>query len=64
MVSGDLTAERELGRIAPTADPATLAPALIGAGHLLFADRTSTPPTPDDVQRVVTAALAGVLREG
>ena len=46
MIAGYLDAERDLGRIAADADVATLAPTLIGAAHLLFADRTGTPPEP------------------
>ena len=39
MIASYLTVERELGRIAADADVDTLAPMLIGAGHLLFAGR-------------------------
>ncbi len=63
MVAAYLTAERDLGRIAAGADIGTLAPMLIGTGHLLFADRKATPPDPDAVRRIVTAAIAGVVRE-
>ncbi|MER6048242.1 TetR/AcrR family transcriptional regulator [Streptomyces sp. BHT-5-2] len=63
MIAGYLTAERELGRVAADADVATLAPTLIGAGHLLFADREGTPPDAAAVRRVVTTVLAGVLPE-
>ena len=42
MVADYLTAERDLGRIAADADVDTLAPTLIGAAHLLFADRTGS----------------------
>ena len=62
MTAAYLTAERERGRIAPGADVDALAPTLIGAAHLLFADRTGTPPDDDAVRRMVTAVLAGVLR--
>jgi AcrR family transcriptional regulator len=62
MIAAYLTAERERGRIAPGADVGALAPALIGAAHLLFADRTSPPPAGDDVRRMLTTVLAGVLR--
>src|SRR5438067_486547 len=44
MIAGYLAAERDLGRVAADADVDTLAFTLIGAGHLLFADRESTPP--------------------
>ncbi|MCP2259288.1 transcriptional regulator, TetR family [Streptoalloteichus tenebrarius] len=60
MVAAYLTAERELGRIAPDADIDALAPTLVGAGHLLFADRSGTPPEREDVHRMVTTVLAGV----
>ncbi|GGI98424.1 TetR family transcriptional regulator [Saccharopolyspora subtropica] len=59
MIAAYLTAERELGRLTPDADVDTLAPTLVGAAHLLFADRESTPPQPATVHRVVTTVLAG-----
>jgi AcrR family transcriptional regulator len=62
MIASYLTAERELGRIAADADVGTLAPTLIGAGHLLFADREGGPPEPGAVRKVVTAVIAGVAR--
>ena len=62
MIASYLTAERELGRIAADADAGTLAPTLIGAGHLLFADREGGPPEPGAVRKVVTAVMAGVAR--
>ena len=58
MIAGYLAAERDLGRITSDADVDTLAPMLIGAGHLLFADRTGPPPVPDAVHKVVTTVLA------
>ncbi|QKV92864.1 TetR/AcrR family transcriptional regulator [Streptomyces sp. NA02950] len=58
-----LTAERDLGRLAPDADVPTLAPTLIGAGHLLFADREGTPPDTDAVHKVVTTVIGGAVRE-
>jgi len=63
MIAGYLTAERELGRVAPDADVQVLAATLIGTGHLLFADRTGVPPEPADVREVVTTIVAGVVRE-
>ena len=63
MINSYLTIERELGRIAADADVDTLAPTLIGAGHLLFADRDSAPPGAEAVCRVVTAVIAGVVTE-
>ena len=60
MITSYLTAERELGRIAADADVDTLAPALIGAGHLLFAGREGTPPEAGAVHKVVTTVIAGV----
>jgi AcrR family transcriptional regulator len=59
MIASYLSAERDLGRIAPDADVETLAPTLIGAGHLLFAGRDGVPPDAEEVRKVVTAVLAG-----
>jgi AcrR family transcriptional regulator len=63
MIASYLTTERELGRIEANADVDTLAPTLIGAGHLLFADREGTPPEAGAVRKVVTAVIAGVVQE-
>lgn len=59
MIAAYLTAERELGRVAADADVDTLAPTLIGAVHMLFADRKGTPPEAGTVHKVVTAVIAG-----
>ena len=61
MIASYLTAERELGRIAVDADVDTLAPTLIGAGHLLFADRQGTPPEAGVVHKVVTTVTSGLV---
>lgn len=61
MVAGYLTAERDLGRVAADADVAVLAPTLIGAAHLLFADRRTAPPEPEDVRSTVATVLTGAL---
>ena len=63
MIASYLTTEQELGRIAADADVDTLAPTLIGAGHLLFADRTGTPPDAGAVHKIVTTVVAGVVQE-
>lgn len=62
MIAAYLTAERELGRLAGDADIDTLTPTLVGAGHLLFADRTSAPPQTAAVRKMVTTVIAGALR--
>ncbi|MFF2808312.1 TetR/AcrR family transcriptional regulator [Streptomyces sp. NPDC058000] len=62
MISVYLDAERELGRVAADADVDTLAPTLIGAGHLLFADREGAPPEAAAVRKVVTTVIAAVTR--
>ncbi|WP_225834180.1 TetR/AcrR family transcriptional regulator [Streptomyces sp. NK08204] len=59
-ITSYLTAERDLGRITADADIDTLAPTLIGAVHMLFADRQGTPPDTGAVRKVVTAVMAGV----
>ena len=63
MIAAYLTAERDLGRIAPDADVDTLAPTLIGAGHLLFAAQEDGPPDPQAVRKIVTTVLASVRPE-
>jgi AcrR family transcriptional regulator len=63
MIASYLAAERDLGRIAADADIGTLAPALLGASHLLFADREGTLPSAEAVGRVVTTVIAGAVRE-
>ena len=62
MIAGYLTAERDLGRIAPDADVDTLAPTLIGAAHLLFTDREGSPPETEAVRKLVTTVLASAAR--
>jgi hypothetical protein len=59
MIAGYLAAERDLGRLAPAADVEVLAGALVGSGHLLFADRTGAPPDHAAVQRMVATVVAG-----
>ncbi|MEU6037217.1 TetR/AcrR family transcriptional regulator [Actinomadura sp. NPDC047616] len=63
MIASYLTAERDLGRLDPDADVDTLAPTLIGAGHLLFADRTGPAPAPEAVRNVVTTVIGAVVRQ-
>jgi hypothetical protein len=60
MIASYLAAERDLGRIATDAGIDTLAPALIGAVHLLFSDREGTPVEAATVHKVVTMVIAGV----
>jgi AcrR family transcriptional regulator len=62
MIASYLTAERDLGRIAANADVDTLAPTLIGAGHLLFADRKGAPPGATAVRKMVTTVIVGVVQ--
>ena len=62
MIASYLTAERDLGRISADADVDTLAPALLGAAHLLFAGRDGTPPEAAAVRKVVTTVIVGVVR--
>ncbi len=62
MVEDYLTAERDRGRLARDAPVEALAPTLVGATHLLFADRTGPPPTRAAVEKTVTTVLAAALR--
>lgn len=61
-VSGYLADEQELGRIAADADIDSLTLSLVGGGHLLYADRDLGTPTTATVHKLVTTALAGVVR--
>ena len=63
MLAAYLTAERDLGRVAAAADIGTLAPTLLGASHLLFADRDGGPPQAEAVHRMVTTVVSGVVRD-
>lgn len=62
MIAAYLTAERESGRLSGDADIDTLAPTLVGAGHLLLADRTSTAPRTAAIHKMVTTVITGALR--
>ncbi len=59
MIAAYLTAERDLGRLAADADLTALAPTLIGAAHLQFADRQGGPPDTKAIRKVVAAVIAG-----
>ena len=63
MIASYLTIERDLGRIAADADVDTLAPALIGTGHLLFAGREGSQPSAEAVRKMVTAVIASAVPE-
>jgi AcrR family transcriptional regulator len=52
-----LFAEQVHGRIDKTADVGTLAVMLIGATHLLYADRKNTPPTHEEIRNIVTTVI-------
>jgi AcrR family transcriptional regulator len=62
MIASYLTAECELGRVAADADVDSLALALIGAGHLLFAGRDGTPPAAGAVHKMVTTVVADIVQ--
>ncbi|MBL1113471.1 TetR/AcrR family transcriptional regulator [Streptomyces sp. 110] len=59
-ITGYLREEQKLGRVAETADPSTVALAVVGAAHHLL--MTSWPGTPDPrpaMTRLVTTLVAG-----
>ncbi len=62
MIAAYLVAERDLGRLSPDAAVDALAPTLIGAGHLLFADRTSPRPDAADVHSTVMTVIGSTIR--
>jgi AcrR family transcriptional regulator len=59
MLASYLNMERELGRLPADADVETMAPMLIGTGHLLFAGRTGEPSDAAAVDTMVRTVLAG-----
>jgi AcrR family transcriptional regulator len=61
MVRAYLLAEQALGRIAGEAEPASLSPMLIGSVHLLLADRTGEPPSPDAIRELIEGVLSQSL---
>jgi AcrR family transcriptional regulator len=61
MIIDYLRAEQDLGRVTAGADIPVLAPTLIGAAHLQFADRAGERPAPDAVRAMVGGVLSGVL---
>ncbi len=63
MIDSYLTTEQQLGRIAADADIDTLAPTLIGTGHMLFAGRQGTPPETGAVHKAVTTVIGGVTQK-
>lgn len=63
MIASYLTTERDLGRITADADIDTLAPMLIGTGHLLFAGQQDTPPDAEALRKVVTTVIAGAVQQ-
>jgi AcrR family transcriptional regulator len=63
MITSYLTLERALGRIADDAEVDALAPTLVGAAHLLFADREGPRPDGVAVRRVVTTVIGGVVQD-
>lgn len=62
MIAGYLEAERDKGRLAEDADVDTLAATLIGATHLLFADRTGAAPEAEQVRKTVAAVVGSGIR--
>lgn len=63
MVAGYLTAERDRGRVASTADVDALALTVIGGAHLAFADRTGGQPDASTVRAIVATVVDGVIRQ-
>jgi AcrR family transcriptional regulator len=62
LIADYLTAEREMGRIAADADVDSLALALIGAGHLLFADRKIDFSKIEAVGKIVASVMADAVQ--
>jgi AcrR family transcriptional regulator len=63
MLAAYLSAERELGRIAPDAEVDSLSLSLIGAAHLLFAGRRrGTLPDTGELGKMVHTVIADVVQ--
>jgi hypothetical protein len=62
-IAAYLTAERDLGRIAPGTDIDSLTLSLVGGGHLLLADRdaTESESATASLHKLVTAVIAGAI---
>ncbi|MBL1078402.1 TetR family transcriptional regulator [Nocardia sp. 2] len=63
MIAGYLEAERAVGRVAADAEVEVLAPTLIGAAHLLFADRGAPAPDKAAVRGVVVTVVGNSLSQ-
>jgi AcrR family transcriptional regulator len=63
MLAAYLAAERDLGRVSADADVDVLALTLLGAAHLLYADRESGAPDEAAVRKVVATVVAGAARD-
>ncbi|MEU6261051.1 TetR/AcrR family transcriptional regulator [Streptomyces sp. NPDC047043] len=61
MLASYLAAERDLGRLKPDTDVDVLAPTLLGAAHLLYADREAGRPDAEAVRSMVTTVVAGAV---
>lgn len=61
MVAGYLQTEAGIGRVSADADIETLAPTLVGAAHLRFADREADLPSDEELFRVVRTVLGTAL---
>jgi AcrR family transcriptional regulator len=59
MVTTYLAEEQRLGRLDSFADPAALAPTLIGSLHLCFTDREGGPPAGPAIRAVVATVVPG-----
>jgi len=59
MIAAYLTAERDLGRLSPNAEPDMIAFMLIGTAHLLYAGKEGDPPDETAVKKIVTTTLGG-----
>jgi AcrR family transcriptional regulator len=64
MIARYLCGERALGRVAEDADVETIAPTVIGAAHLLFAQSDGGRPPRREVGKVVRTVVGPVLVEG
>jgi AcrR family transcriptional regulator len=57
VIASYLAAEQREGRVPADADVEVMAPTLVGAAHLLYADRSGPPPDQQAVEKVVAAVV-------
>ena len=64
MIAAYLAAEQKLGRVGADADIDTLAPTLVGTGHMLLAGRQAGAPDPEAIRTAVASVISAQMTAG